>query len=259
VAFRRRCRRIQSDANGRRVRRGRGLPDEQSHFALQPQTPRTRSGRPHLFGLRNHHWHGVAPVCGNGPRGFRRRGRRLCSFVANARAPEKNFHVSHAPNGADREEICSDIANDWNEADSQAFITHEGITSQYNTLSGQDLTDAQNAATFACDVYEYFINELDRDSWDDNGGMIPLFIDAQYSSPNAMYGGDCRRMAFSTGWVQLDVIGHEFTHGVVDFTAGLVYSDESGAMNESYADFFGNLIDGAGWLVGEDLPGWRPS
>jgi hypothetical protein len=130
-----------------------------------------------------------------------------------------------------------------------------GITSQYNTLSGQDLTDAQNAATFACDVYEYFINELDRDSWDDNGGMIPLFIDAQYSSPNAMYGGDCRRMAFSTGWVQLDVVGHEFTHGVVDFTAGLVYSDESCAMNESYADFFGNLIDGAGWLVGEDLPG----
>jgi thermolysin len=58
---------------------------------------------------------------------------------------------------------------------------------------------------------------------------------------------------------QPDVVGHEFTHGVIANSSGLVYLDEPGALNESYADLFGNLIfpdaiaPGAlsGWLVGE--------
>ena len=58
---------------------------------------------------------------------------------------------------------------------------------------------------------------------------------------------------------QPDVVGHEFTHGVIGNSSGLVYLDESGALNEAYADLFGNLIfpdvvsPGAtsAWLVGE--------
>lgn len=52
-----------------------------------------------------------------------------------------------------------------------------------------------------------------------------------------------------------DVTGHEFTHAVTDATSGLVYTGESGALNESYSDLFGNLIfpdSAGGWLVGED-------
>ena len=61
-----------------------------------------------------------------------------------------------------------------------------------------------------------------------------------------------------------DVVGHELTHGVTEFTSGLLYYFQSGAINESMSDIFGEFIDqqdglgtdtaGVKWLLGEDLP-----
>ena len=52
----------------------------------------------------------------------------------------------------------------------------------------------------------------------------------------------------------LDVGGHEMTHGVVEKTANLVYQGESGALNESFADVFGVLIENdTDWKIGEDV------
>ncbi len=60
-----------------------------------------------------------------------------------------------------------------------------------------------------------------------------------------------------------DIVGHEFTHGVIDHSAGLIYFSQSGALNESFSDIFGETIDltnGAGldtpevrWLIEEEL------
>lgn len=59
--------------------------------------------------------------------------------------------------------------------------------------------------------------------------------------------------------VALDIMAHEWMHGVTQFTAGLIYSNESGALNESFSDVFGALIEryvegeNAGtWMIGED-------
>jgi Zn-dependent metalloprotease len=41
----------------------------------------------------------------------------------------------------------------------------------------------------------------------------------------------------------LDIVAHELTHGVIDHSADLVYLNQSGAMNEAYADYFGNAVD----------------
>lgn len=51
----------------------------------------------------------------------------------------------------------------------------------------------------------------------------------------------------------LDVAGHEMSHGVIESTANLDYEGESGAINESFADVFGVLIDRDDWKVGEDV------
>lgn len=57
-----------------------------------------------------------------------------------------------------------------------------------------------------------------------------------------------------------DVVGHELTHGVTQHTSGLAYWYQSGAINESMSDVFGELIDlhhdstTPRWIVGEDLP-----
>ena len=62
----------------------------------------------------------------------------------------------------------------------------------------------------------------------------------------------------------LDVIGHELAHGVTQFTSGLNYQDQSGALNESVSDVFGVLVkqrllgqsaDEADWLIGAELLG----
>jgi hypothetical protein len=55
---------------------------------------------------------------------------------------------------------------------------------------------------------------------------------------------------YTNGLVTLDIVAHEFTHGVVQHTAGFVYANASGALNESFADVFASFIDG-NWTVGE--------
>jgi Zn-dependent metalloprotease len=42
--------------------------------------------------------------------------------------------------------------------------------------------------------------------------------------------------------MSLDVIGHELTHGVVQYEAGLIYQGESRALNKSFADAFGSPV-----------------
>ncbi|BCJ78131.1 hypothetical protein CS0771_76750 [Catellatospora sp. IY07-71] len=88
---------------------------------------------------------------------------------------------------------------------------------------------------------------------------------AGYGCPmqNAFWNG--KGMTFGPGFASADdVIGHELSHGVTEHTSGLTYSSQSGAINESLSDIFGeftDLTDGLGndsagvrWDMGEDLP-----
>jgi hypothetical protein len=80
---------------------------------------------------------------------------------------------------------------------------------------------------------------------------------------NAFWNG--AQMVYGTGFAADDVVGHELAHGVTDFSSSLFYYYQSGAINESLSDVFGELMDqtnGAGtdsaavkWLMGEDIPG----
>ncbi len=59
--------------------------------------------------------------------------------------------------------------------------------------------------------------------------------------PNAMWNG--RQMIFCPGTAVDDVLAHEYTHGVTEFSAGLIYQNQSGQLNESFSDVFGELVD----------------
>ncbi|HEY6148592.1 MAG TPA: M4 family metallopeptidase, partial [Thermoanaerobaculia bacterium] len=68
-----------------------------------------------------------------------------------------------------------------------------------------------------------------------------------------MFFGDADRYAGS-----LDVVGHEMTHGVTSKTAGLVYQDQSGALNEALSDIFGEMVENFAtgsndWIVGSRM------
>jgi Zn-dependent metalloprotease len=76
--------------------------------------------------------------------------------------------------------------------------------------------------------------------------------------------GDGDGIIFNGFTDELDVIGHELSHGVVEYTSPLPYWFQSGALNESMADAFGIMVkqwgegtpqtvDQANWLIGEGI------
>ena len=114
---------------------------------------------------------------------------------------------------------------------------------------------------FTSVVYDYFYNNHTRNSIKNRGESIKINVDVYRDGEpmnNAYWNGKEIFMGKGSGqfhnWARsLDVIGHEFAHGVVGSTAGLIYNDQSGALNESFSDIFGFMVDSDDWLLGEDL------
>lgn len=106
--------------------------------------------------------------------------------------------------------------------------------------------DADNAYDYFGDIYNYYFNNFQRDSYDDAGAALNGYVHAPVE--NAQWDGI--QMSFRTGMVIKDVTAHELTHGVTQYTAGLIYRNQSGALNESISDIFGSNLD-LNWTMGE--------
>ena len=104
-------------------------------------------------------------------------------------------------------------------------------------------------------VYDYYTS-LGRNSWDNAGGSLvssvhygpsdycnSMFTTA-VNPPQMVYGNPCTTAGgqVEVTEVEIDTAGHEITHGVTDTSAGLKYTGQSGALNESFSDYFGNVI-----------------
>jgi Zn-dependent metalloprotease len=119
---------------------------------------------------------------------------------------------------------------------------------------------AQAAHDNAGVTYDYYVNTFKRDGIDAKGGAIVSTVhygsDPQ-DAQNAAWIGQRQQMIYGDGGkvfkplaYGLDVVGHELTHGVTDNSSQLIYQGQSGALNESYSDFFGVMIAGSDWTVG---------
>lgn len=129
---------------------------------------------------------------------------------------------------------------------------------------------AVDAHVNAGHVYDYYAG-LGRNGLDGTDGPIDSvtgvtffgtpFVNAFWDGQKMIYGGGDDE--FHVLSADLDVVGHEMTHGVIEHSADLVYAHQSGALNEAIADYFGNAVDvevsgtrmddpDAG-LLGEDL------
>jgi Zn-dependent metalloprotease len=136
-------------------------------------------------------------------------------------------------------------------------------------------------------VYDYYKNVLSHESFDKQGATVKIstegvgptedsldpfsFLYSVFVNDNAYWlPGDQQFLFNNTGGNEgsLDIVGHEFTHAVIAYIVedghagygnGLRYWGETGALNESYADIMGALIenktDSGRWSHGEDTPG----
>jgi Zn-dependent metalloprotease len=118
-------------------------------------------------------------------------------------------------------------------------------------------------------VRDFYKIVLGRNSIDNLGLNIVANVNFGTNFDNAFWDG--QRMVFGNGdnvifkdfTLDIDVPGHELTHGVTQYTAALGYTpDQTGALNESFSDMMGSAIDAwsnhrdaatHNWLIGEDI------
>ena len=127
------------------------------------------------------------------------------------------------------------------------------------TADGFSVPDGVSAAFGLSQTYDYYLAQHQRNSLDDHGGGILAIVRLGSGYPNAFWSGSY--MAFGDGdryAGALDVVGHELTHGVTQYSANLVYEKQSGALNEALSDIFGEAVEAfAGgdndWVIGTNL------
>jgi len=132
--------------------------------------------------------------------------------------------------------------------------------------------DARNVIEGAGNVWTFYKKLFNRNSIDNKGmailqnihyreKKIKPFYNAFWDGEQMFYGSGLPKYtnSFTT---DLDIIGHELTHGVMDYEAALNYENQSGALNESFADVFGILVKqytnkikarDSDWLIGKNI------
>lgn len=128
--------------------------------------------------------------------------------------------------------------------------------------------DAKNVIIGGRGTWHLYYDLFGRNSIDNLGMTIQQFVHYDKKYDNAFWDG--RRMIFGDGdgtifgsfTTDIDVIGHELTHGVTQYEANLEYHLQSGALNESFSDIFGIMIKQrvlnqdvkqSNWLIGENV------
>lgn len=132
------------------------------------------------------------------------------------------------------------------------------VTSANNTWGDRSSVSSHANAKV---TYDYYKNTHNRNAIDDKDESIVSIIHVtEEGQPmdNAFWNG--RVMAYGDGNQAftplaggLDVAGHEMTHGVIEHSANLIYQNQSGALNESFADVFGLMVDRDDFFIGEDI------
>jgi Zn-dependent metalloprotease len=129
---------------------------------------------------------------------------------------------------------------------------------------------ARRAYSTTKNLVKFYKDCFGRNSVDNKGKTLVSSIHFSnfycnaYWEGNQMVYGDGDGMIFLDFTHSNDFIGHELTHGVTQYSAGLNYTDQPGALNESISDAFGSMFrqweagqhaGNADWMMGADLMG----
>ncbi|MDQ3262816.1 MAG: M4 family metallopeptidase [Myxococcota bacterium] len=153
---------------------------------------------------------------------------------------------------------------------SQPITDNNGVWGEAGDPANQKA--AVDAAYGAQATYDMYKEILGRDSIDGKGEALKNHVHIGKNYVNAFWDGN--QMSYGDGdgktasaLTTLDIAGHEITHGLTERTAGLIYRNESGGINESMSDIMGTMVEwhqaqknGSvkfDWAVGEDC--WTPT
>ncbi len=173
--------------------------------------------------------------------------------------------ITNANHTSDAGEVYSHSANEW--GDGKQYIDGGSTTN----ANGQ--TAAVNAMWGLMNTYDMFRNTLGWHALDgqNTASYIATHVNTAYD--NAYYSDTCKCMFIGDGSSftslgSIDVVGHEMGHGVTASTSDLVYSGESGGLNESASDIVGEVVEayaraggtgdtipaqGNDWMLGKEI------
>ena len=176
------------------------------------------------------------------------------------------YNLNHATSGTGT--LYTDADNTW--GDGNNYPTGTGTS----TTGATGQTAAVDAHYGIEMTYDYFKNMHGRNGIDNANRATYSRVHYSSSYDNAFWDDTCFCMTYGDGSVfksleSMDVAGHEMSHGVCANSADLTYSGESGGLNESNSDIFGNMVElfsrsgftlpssttntNSCWLVGEQL------
>lgn len=101
--------------------------------------------------------------------------------------------------------------------------------------------EADNMIAASAEIYDLFKFAFGRDSYDANGARMDSIFNRGNACPNASWGGQF--ISFCPGTTTDDVTAHEWGHAYTEYTHGLIYQWQPGALNESYSDIWGETVD----------------
>lgn len=173
--------------------------------------------------------------------------------------------ITNANNSSKAGNLYTNSTNTW--GDGKQYIRGG------STLDANGQTAAVNAMWGLMNTYDSLKNALGWQSLDGHNTASYIAVHVNTAYDNAYYSDTCRCMFIGDGSTftslgAIDVIGHEMGHGVTAATSDLVYSGESGGLNESSSDIGGEVAEayaraggkgetipdkGNDWMLGSEI------
>lgn len=178
-------------------------------------------------------------------------------MITDSVAPN-TYHLRESTRGNGVETY--DLNNGTQYSQSVDFVDSDTIWDTFSPSKNRYATDAHWGTEM---TYDYFFNIHGRNSIDNLGFTLRSYVHYSTNYVNAFWDG--QRMTYGDGdattnpLTTLDITGHEVTHGLTNFSSGLIYGLESGALNESFSDIFGVTVEqyarngNWNWTMGEEI------
>ena len=134
------------------------------------------------------------------------------------------------------------IAHDLDRELHEESIGETPVWKEGDAFPGGLDADQRSEVQGTGEAYWLFKNSFGRDSYDGKGAkMITVNNDPDIDCPNANWNGTSTN--YCSGVSSDDTVAHEWGHAYTEYTSGLLYQWQSGAMNEAYSDIWGETVD----------------
>jgi Zn-dependent metalloprotease len=141
-----------------------------------------------------------------------------------------------------RERYLETVVDDGGTPDDVSDDEWLPLWQEGDALPSPDLDEDQNNMVMSAgETYNLYKNLAGRDSYDGDGGPMLMIHNRADLCPNASWNG--LYTSFCPGVYDDDTVAHEWSHAYTEYTSGLIYQWQSGALNESMSDVFGETVD----------------